>query len=56
MNGDEQRKAIERGCRILYCECGSFIPIDVQQLQSGNPYRCIVCAIKAALLTVGVKV
>lgn len=33
--------------RILYCECGEFIPCDVQDLQHDKP-KCIKCAVKAA--------
>ena len=35
--------------RILYCECGEFIPIDVQDTQSVQPKKCIVCGLKEVI-------
>ena len=31
--------------RIIYCECGEFIPISVQELQSSKTKKCIACSI-----------
>lgn len=35
--------------RIIYCECGSFIPIEVQDIQIANPRKCIYCCLKDAI-------